>query len=919
MLEMKIKMSTAIEINRGSEWRVWDLHIHTPHSINQNYGDSDEGWDKFISSLENLPKEVKVIGITDYYFIDGYERVMKAKSEGRLKNLQKIFPILEFRIDTFGSGNENNLQKVNLHILFDLDESNLAQEIQKVKTDFIGCIKLSKDHQTKTLTRENLAEAGGTLQEGFSSIIPSTDEVFKIINDPSWMDKTFLFLGYKEWSNLQKNQQVKTLKEKLYSQVHAFFNSNASGIEKSQGWLDELEEKIGKKRLIHSLDIHGFDSLDTFENDGNGGIKEPEKYHCHTWVKADPTFTGLKQIYYEPIERVEISSSIPQDKAGYQVIDSVTISHKDFHPQTIHLNENLNSIIGGRSTGKSLLLGAIAKRLDPHTDVKDNHEYETFVNEVAQSLKIIWKDGKEDDNREIEYFPQSHMYSLAKNSKKLDALIEKIIRQDSGKNQIIEDYKSFSSSNNTEITNKINRLFQLRERLEKNTSSLKERGDESGIKDEVKKIESELMSIKSKIVITEQELEDYNKLKTNLETLNKEVEFITNELVRINTLKNKSFTNNDLEYELTALSDSNRNDIIKLFDELRQEFQGKWSNKIQELITRNDKLKSNKLEEISKIEKDPSYLKGVEALKNNKHFLELENKIKVQRNKLLEIERIKKEITEQKGQFDELKKNVLELNKKYLKQIDGFKSNLTEEKDKLKIKATAKTNIYGFRSLLERSLNQQGYKNQGLVSREIKSNDDMFKLIEEIFNELLAGELTLKGGNKPQPLCQELLATNFFDIAYNIVYEKDDFGQMSEGKKAFVVLMLLLDFNKKDCPILIDQPEDDLDNRAIYSGLVKYLIQKKKERQIILVTHNPNIVVGADSELVIVANQHGKDTPNDGGVKFQYASGSLENSIQKNKKEKIILKSQGIKEHVCEILEGGNDAFKQRELKYDLK
>ena len=108
---------------RGSEWRKWDLHIHTPLSICQEYGgDKEDVWEKFIASLEQLPPDVKVIGITDYYFIDGYEKVMEYKSKGRLSNISKIFPILEFRIDTFGSGNENNLQKINLHILFDLNE-----------------------------------------------------------------------------------------------------------------------------------------------------------------------------------------------------------------------------------------------------------------------------------------------------------------------------------------------------------------------------------------------------------------------------------------------------------------------------------------------------------------------------------------------------------------------------------------------------------------------------------------------------------------------------------------------------------------------------------------------------------------------------------------------------------------------------
>ena len=139
---------------------------------------------------------------------------------------------------------------------------------------------------------------------------------------------------------------------------------------------------------------------------------------------------------------------------------------------------------------------------------------------------------------------------------------------------------------------------------------------------------------------------------------------------------------------------------------------------------------------------------------------------------------------------------------------------------------------------------------------------------------------------------------------------------MSEGKKAFVILKLLLDFSKKECPILLDQPEDSLDNRAIYVELVEYIKAKKKKRQIIIVTHNPNLVVGADSENVIVANQHGNNSENRDEIKFQYLNGSLETSKKRDKDNPIILESQGIREHVCEILEGGDDAFKKREAKY---
>ncbi len=167
-------------------------------------------------------------------------------------------------------------------------------------------------------------------------------------------------------------------------------------------------------------------------------------------------------------------------------------------------------------------------------------------------------------------------------------------------------------------------------------------------------------------------------------------------------------------------------------------------------------------------------------------------------------------------------------------------------------------------------------------------------------------------------LSQELMSKNFFNISYDIIYE-DPFSKMSEGKKAFVILLLLLDFSNKDCPILIDQPEDDLDNRAIYKDLVKYIKIKKKQRQIIVVTHNANIVVSSDSELVVISNQNGIDSPNKNKSKFQYVSGSIENTKKKNELFNILLESQGIKEHICEILEGGNDAFKLREKKYSIK
>jgi hypothetical protein len=100
---------------------------------------------------------------------------------------------------------------------------------------------------------------------------------------------------------------------------------------------------------------------------------------------------------------------------------------------------------------------------------------------------------------------------------------------------------------------------------------------------------------------------------------------------------------------------------------------------------------------------------------------------------------------------------------------------------------------------------------------------------------------------------------------------------------------------------------------------VSFVKKKKKQRQIIIVTHNPNLAVGADAEEVIVANQDGQEIGRENKkYKFEYVSGSLENTFELlEKQEKSILYRKGIRQHVCEVLEGGKEAFQKRERKYN--
>ena len=118
--------------------------------------------------------------------------------------------------------------------------------------------------------------------------------------------------------------------------------------------------------------------------------------------------------------------------------------------------------------------------------------------------------------------------------------------------------------------------------------------------------------------------------------------------------------------------------------------------------------------------------------------------------------------------------------------------------------------------------------------------------------------------------------------------------ELSAGQKGTVYLCLKLATQLFSGPIIFDQPEDDLDNEFITNELISLFKEIKKFRQVIIVSHNANLVVNADSEQVIIADNQGEY--------LSYTSGSLENET--------------INQQICKILEGGERAFEKRRDKY---
>jgi len=142
-----------------------------------------------------------------------------------------------------------------------------------------------------------------------------------------------------------------------------------------------------------------------------------------------------------------------------------------------------------------------------------------------------------------------------------------------------------------------------------------------------------------------------------------------------------------------------------------------------------------------------------------------------------------------------------------------------------------------------------------------------------------------------------LFSTDHISVGYGLQYDGVDIEQLSPGTRGIVLLLLYLAIDAEDVrPLIIDQPEENLDPQSIFNELVQRFRTAKHRRQIIIVTHNANLVVNTDADQVIVA-MCGPHRPGQLPL-ISYECGALENPR--------------IRQHVCDILEGGERAFKER-------
>ncbi|KUK67486.1 MAG: hypothetical protein XD87_0097 [candidate division WS6 bacterium 36_33] len=923
---------------RGSEWRKWDLHVHTPGTKQKNLyhvdDDNKDVWDVFCEQLE--ASDVFAFGVTDYFSVDNYKKLTKNFNNLYPDSNKVFFPNIEFRINSKNKDGDF----IQIHVIFS-NESDVVDKIQ----DFLGRLPLlstdDEDLTNKYCKEDDLDEIG------FDKAIITLENLTKHLND-DFSHKQYVVCGLARGYGSIRPESGDGRGDEYAKEVDKKCQIFFGGSDDVDFFLNKVDGRsqynLPPKAVFSGSDARSFDDLinklgKTYEKkDKNGNVCERSEI---TWIKADLTFEGLRQIIYEPGDRVKIQKRKPDVKDDYSVIDKIVIKDEDNFPGEIAFNSNLCSIIGSRSSGKSALLSLLGYSVDSNVVTEAHKEIglkDQYVQghawDEAPEVEVLWKDEAKthpntENNKKIIYIPQNYLFAGYQDASKISKLIMPVLfsqdKQEKRKRELLENYLRQAQQ---ELDTKVNNLFTSLTELGGIEQEIKELGDLEEIRASIENLKEEENQLRKQSQVTEDNLKQYNEIVEKIKEKTQKIQVVENELP---ILKQYSGT---LEISTTSLpeeiSEESRKKINKKIEELVEttkrdieEFLEKYTNDLE------DDKKELKKQVENEEEKNQDLINKIKSAKELEKLLKQKNKLKEKLKKIGGCQKKKKRIAQNiEDIIDNLDTKIKDCENKvknYAKDVDckidddlTIKAEVIQEKEKT-------TNSYfglNFHKTLDwkkKSTYWIDNKSEGKQFNYSAFVDSPKEIIRAVLNEDIA---TLQSFDRKQVI--QRLCTLVSQVEYVAEFEGDRVGgqqpsTMTQGKKALFALKMIIGESTGTWPLLIDQPEDDLDSRSIYQEVVPFLREKKKERQIIMVSHDANLVVGADSEQVIVANRKGDDRPNKDNKTFNYKSGSLENLMPKDKSiaKKDVLKSQGIKEHVCEILEGGKEAFNKRRQKYN--
>jgi len=954
---------------RGSIWRQWDLHCHTPASF--DYEDKSVAVPTIVERL--VEEGIAVVAVADHHVID-VDRIMSMReaAKGRLV----IFPAIELRSELGG--------RECVHYIGIFSE--------KVDVDGIW-IKL----QGKLgLTAEDVDRKGGKYQV----YVPFVEGA-RAIRD---LDGIVTVHAGKKTNSIER-----------IGNAHDF--KRAFKKDMARDFINILEigrpEDAEEYRTIVFPDI-GFSRPLILCSDNHRIQDYSRKARC--WIKADTTFAGLRQVLNEPEGRVYLGDTPPamervaQNKTKY--IRSVSFSRSNQHSTDeawfdgrVLFNHELIAIIGNKGGGKSALADVIALlgdscQGDSFSFLNGDKFKEPKANKArCFDAALEWESGhlaqkNLDDSvdatavEKVKYIPQNYLERICNElagsganafTRELRSVIFSHVEEPHRLGASTLDELIAYRTHETDaaidlLRSRLRVLIGKRLALEERMSPAHKAAIESRLTQkklelaahlaskppEVKKPESD-PATQQKVDAIAQKVEEkaaeVTKLEAEIATLK---EGRTNDLRamsaadrlldRIKNLETvfEQFRADSAE-DCSALGLS-VDDLIKM-QVHRAPLKGKRTQLVRDAKAKADALKPDneagpeykrlalekEIAELKRALDEPdrryqAYLKATKdwdvrrkaiiGAPDTAHTIQhYKQQLAALENLPEEAERVNNDLMGTMADIHGEIANLAEVYRTLYLPVQDFIQNHPLARKQFHLEFRADVVAVDFE---ERFL---GFINQGrrgsfcgvdegrsmlldIVKRaDFQSQAGVRAFVEEIMKHLtedlrpegggaevnLEDQLT-KGSDKASVL-EFIFSLGYLKPDYSLRWSDKDVEQLSPGERGTLLLVFYLLIDRSEIPLIIDQPEENLDNQTVYDILVPSIKEAKARRQIIIVTHNPNLAVVCDAEQIIWAS-----LDKNAGNKVTYTTGAIENPVINSK--------------VVDILEGTMPAFDNRDTKY---
>lgn len=868
-------MSNETLFRSGNEWLRADFHLHTKADKEFSFDDEESTFvTQFVAKL--VSENIRLACITNHNKFDWNE--YKAISKRARKEGIHVLPGVELSVGDGSNG---------IHCLVIFDPKNWLIDGHDAINEFISsCFK-------------------GKAQEKYENENGRSDKsLIETLKELLEYDRSFfMVLAHVD----QKSGFFEAFKGGRIGEIanEQIFLHNVLGFQKanSRDNLENLKQWASKcnPALLEGSDAKSIDQIG----------------------KGNPSYLKLGSFDFEAIKyaltdhEFRVAKEIPKVAHGY--VQSIEFTGGKLDGKTIYFNDGMTNLIGIRGSGKSSILEALRYALDINISENDNSDYKyktQLINELLSSggemkttlvdehgatyiskkrigeKSSVYKNGELQQNLKPESIVRKPIYYGQKDLSKIgDALsTESLIKRLVG-NKTVEIKRQIEEKKD-EIIETRDSIVKISAKL-KTVDTIKEK--KADLTNKIKIFKDHKIDDKlEKQILFDKDLTYINLLDQNVNNIISQIENVVAELI------------DTYEIEASHISKYNATSIKEMeviYDKFLDHFE-----KIVEVI---ESMKSTKLEYESKSDALAEvYRKMQDEFAEVKRTIDLPNiqadqyvtfskSLDIAELQLKELDKIQDSRKDLEIKQQGLLNDLQDLWAEEYRIVSAEVQKVNVDQSAISIDMTFRGNKTSFITYLKDTLKGSNIS-AAKISEIANTNVDLIELYNSILNK----------NSGIEDLLSEIQYTSFIAMfkkqmsafltyrvpdRFDLKYQGRSIGDHSLGQRASALIVFILSLKESEL-IIIDQPEDDLDNQTIYQDVITSLKSLKSSTQFVFATHNPNIPVLGDADQVIACEYDDK--------KIESIQGSIDDVK--------------IRQKIVNVMEGGEDAFNKRKEIYEL-